>query len=193
MLLCSIFIASHKTAFSPHCIIQGTGANEKEDPAPKDRIKDKVQGDRGREGNEGGSDEATNKEEGDIKKWKDEATDEEDCVGGGQTCEEDGRSGGQTCEVDRMDEVKGKEDATDKGICEVDCIVGVKWGRHKHGVEKGKKPEHIFKTRWKGYGESEYTWEPLSNLDGCEISENSLYFLILPDDAQAHALQIFLR
>ena len=67
MLLCSIFIASHKTAFSPHCIIQGTGANEEEDPAPKDRIKDKVQGDRCQEGNEGGLDEATNKEEGDIK------------------------------------------------------------------------------------------------------------------------------
>ena len=86
MLLCSIFIASHKTEFSPRCIIQGTGANEKEDPAPKDRIKDKVpedeQGDRGREGNEGGTDEATNKEEGDVK-WKDEATKEEDCVGGG--------------------------------------------------------------------------------------------------------------
>ena len=84
------------------------------------------------------------------------------------------------------------EDAIEE-IYEADCIVGVKWGRHKHGVEKGKKPEHIFKTRWKGYGESECTWEPLSNLNGCEISENSFYFLISPDDAQAHALQIFFR
>ena len=98
MLLCSIFIASHKTAFSPHCIIQGTGANEKEDPAPK-----------GREGDGGGTDEATNKEEGDVEKWKDEDTDEEDCVGGGQTCEEDGRSGGQTCEVNRMVEFNGED------------------------------------------------------------------------------------
>ena len=39
------------------------------------------------------------------------------------------------------------EDAIEE-IYEADCIVGVKWGRHKHGVEKGKKPEHIFKTRW---------------------------------------------
>ena len=191
MLLCSIFIASHKTAFSPHCIIQGTGANEKEDPAPKDRIKDKVQGDRGQEGNEGGLDEATNKEEGDIKKWKDEATDEEDCVGGGQTCEEDGRSGGQTCEVDCMVEFNGEDEDTDEDICEVDCIVGVKWGRHKHGVEKGNKPEHLFRTRWMGCDESEDTWEPLTNLNGDEISENSFSFLISPNDAQAHALKIF--
>ena len=56
-----------------------------------------------------------------------------------------------------------------------------------------KKPEHIFKTRWKGYGESEDRWEPLSNIKGDEMSENSLSFLILPDDAQSHALQIFLR
>ena len=193
MLLCSIFIASHKTAFSPHCIIQGTGANEKEDPAPKDRIKDKVQGDRGQEGNEGGLDEATNKEEGDIKKWKDEATDEEDCVGGGQTCEEDGRSGGQTCEVDCMVEVKGKDEDTNEEIYEVNCIVDVKWAIHKHGVEKGTKPEHLFRTRWKGCGESEDTWEPLSNLNGDKISENSFSFLISPDDAQAHALKIFFR
>ena len=82
------------------------------------------------------------------------------------------------------------EDAIEE-IYEADCIVGVKWGRHKHGVEKGKKPEHIFKTRWKGCGESEDTWEPLTNLEGCKISENSLSFLILPDNAQAHALKIF--
>ena len=151
MLLCSIFIASHKTAFSPHCIIQGTGANEKEDPAPK-----------GREGDGGGTDEATNKEEGDVEKWKDEDTDEEDCVGGGQ-------------------------------IYEVDCIVGVKWARHKDGVKKGNKPEHLFRTRWKGYGESDDTWEPLTHFDSEEISENSFSFLISPDDAQAHALQIFFR
>ena len=157
-----------------------TGADKDEDPAPK-----------GREGDGGGTDEATNKEEGDVEKWKDEDTDEEDCVGGGQTCEEDGRSGGQTCEVDRMDEVKGKEDATDKGICEVDCIVGVKWGRHEHGVEKGNKPEHLFRTRWMGCDESEDTWEPLTNLNGDEISENSFSFLISPNDAQAHALKIF--
>ena len=29
------------------------------------------------------------------------------------------------------------EDAIDE-IYEADCIVGVKWGRHKHGVEKGE-------------------------------------------------------
>ena len=182
MLLCSIFIASHKTAFSPHCIIQGTGANEKEDPAPT-----------GREGDGGGTDEAATKEEGDVEKWKDKDTDEEDCVGGGKTCEEDGRSGGQTCEVDRMVEVKGKEDTNNEDIYEVDCIVDVKWAIHKHGAEKGTKPEHLFRTRWKGYGESEDTWEPLTNLNGDEISENSFSFLISPDDAQAHALQIFFR
>ena len=88
---------------------------------------------------------------------------------------------------------RGMDEDADEEIYEADCIVGVKWGRHKHGVEKGEKPEHIFKTRWKGCGESEDTWEPLTNLDGCKISENSLSFLILPDDAQAHALQIFFR
>ena len=90
-----------------------------------------------------------------------------------------------------MVEVKGKDEDTDEEIYEVDCIVDVKWAIHKHGVEKGTKPEHLFRTRWKGCGESEDTWEPLTNLDGCEISENSFSFLISPDDAQAHALQIF--
>ena len=83
---------------------------------------------------------------------------------------------------------KGKDEDTDEEIFEVDCIVDVKWAKHKHGVEKGTKPEHLFRTRWKGYGESEDTWELLSNLDDCKISENSFSFLISPDDAQAHAL-----
>ena len=88
---------------------------------------------------------------------------------------------------------KGKDEDTDEEIFEVDCIVDVKWAKHKHGAEKGTKPEHLFRTRWKGYGESEDTWEPLSHLKGDEISENSFSFLISPDDAQAHALQIFFR
>ena len=89
-----------------------------------------------------------------------------------------------------MVEVKGKNEDTDEEMFEVDCIVGVKWAKHKHGVEKGTKPEHLFKIQWKEDGESEDTWEPLSNLKGNEISENSFSFLISPDDAQAHALQI---
>ena len=148
-----------------------TGADEKEDPAPKDRIEDEVpdveHGDGGQEGDKGGTDEATNEEEG----------------GGG----------GQTCEVDRIVEVKWKDEDTDEEIYEVDCIVGVKWARHKHGVKEGKKTEHLFRTRWKGCDESEDTWEPLTNLNGDEISENLLSFLISPDDAQAHALQIIFR
>ena len=86
-----------------------------------------------------------------------------------------------------------EEDGGGGQTYEVNCIVEVKWDRQEDGVEKGNKPEHLFRTRWKGYGESEDTWEPLSNLDGCKISENSFSFLISPDDAQAHALKIFFR
>ena len=102
--------------------------------------------------------------------------------------------GGREGDEEGTDEATNEEDCVGRGqIYEVDCIVGVKWARHKDGVKKGNKPEHLFRTRWKGCGESEDTWEPLSNLDGCEISENSFSFLISPDDAQAHALQIFFR
>ena len=89
---------------------------------------------------------------------KDEDPAPKGCKGNGgstdeATNEEDGRSGGQTCEVNRMVEVKGKDEDTDEEIYEVDCIVDVKWAIHKHGVEKGTKPDHFFGTRWKGCGE----------------------------------------
>jgi len=47
-------------------------------------------------------------------------------------------------------------------------------GKHDNGKELGKKPEHLFKVRWKNSKESEDTWEPITHLYGQRIRENSL-------------------
>ena len=70
----------------------------------------------------------------------------------------------------------GEEEERDgEPTYEVDFLVGVKWAKHQDGVNKGKKPEHLFKTRWKGYAATFDTWEPLTNLKGEEISENPFF------------------
>ena len=57
---------------------------------------------------------------------------------------------------------------------EVDFIVGVRMEKHDNRKEQGKKPEHLFKVRWKNSKESEDTWEPITHLYGQRIRENSL-------------------
>ena len=90
--------------------------------------------------------------------------------------------GGQEGDEEGMDE---EEDRVGEPTYEVECLVGVKWAKHPDGVEKGKKPEHLFKARWKGYAAEYDTWEPLTNLEGEEISENPFFshHLMQPYDA----------
>jgi len=64
-------------------------------------------------------------------------------------------------------------------------------GKHDYGKEQGKKPEHLFKVRWKNSKESEDTWEPITHLYGQRICENSLSTFTY-SDAQAHAPAICL-
>ena len=75
-----------------------------------------------------------------------------------------------------MDKETNDEEGGGRGpTYEVDHIVDVKWGKHVGGEKRGKEPEHLFRARWKGYGARDDTWEPLTNLKGEEISENSFF------------------
>ena len=90
-----------------------------------------------------------------------------------------------------MNEETNDEEGVGRGpTFEADHIVAVKWDKHPNGEKKGKEPEHLFKVRWKGCGKKHDSWEPLTNLEGEEICENSFSFLTSPDDAKAHVLQI---
>ncbi|KAK6944725.1 Chromo domain [Dillenia turbinata] len=60
---------------------------------------------------------------------------------------------------------EGDSDDDEEGdeVFEVDCILGICYGDPNESQQSGL----YFKIHWKGYGESEDTWEPISGLGNC--------------------------
>lgn len=61
------------------------------------------------------------------------------------------------------DDDDGEDDNNDGEVFEVEKVIGICYGDPK----ESENPGLYFKVRWKGYGPSEDTWEPLEGLGNC--------------------------